>query len=463
MARQPSPEIDDELFNEVYGKEYTGPMRSTSNNAEAKANANKRPLTNDHSDEENDSRDPNAVPTDFTSREAKVWEAKAKAMERNWKKRKEEEMICKLCGESGHFTQGCPSTLGANRKSADLFERVPARDKNVRALFSDKVISQIEKDVGCKIKMDEKFLFVSGKDRLILSKGLDAVRKIIQEKDKNKSPPSRSDTKSERARSRSRDKSPVGSQLRRSESQKSRSNIGNSIHVHSKGYEDNVREDLLKLSRGSSQAYTNDGAKSHPASTKSPMRSTGYGGNSFSSYDEQNLNSGLHKRSGWDVGKSEIDSLYEHKSDISNYPQTLEELEMDFKREINDLGRVRDKEEDEEIHKHRECMRDLSENYMKKISTIRAVQAKQWEDFIQFSQKRQQQFSMQSSYVQPAHPDYDQSSRNLSYGGPTVSMDSRNRYAYPPAENYQVPRPHEPYGEFQHQRRDDLGPTHWRY
>lgn len=105
MARQPSPEIDDELFNEVYGKEYTGPTRSTSNNAEAKANANKRPLSNDQSDEENESRDPNAVPTDFTSREAKVWEAKAKAIERNWKKRKEEEMICKLCGESGHFTQ----------------------------------------------------------------------------------------------------------------------------------------------------------------------------------------------------------------------------------------------------------------------------------------------------------------------------------------------------------------------
>nr|GMC64452.1 nucleic acid binding protein [Ipomoea batatas] len=43
--------------------------------------------------------------TDFTSREAKVWEAKSKATERNWKKRKEEELICKICGESGHFTQ----------------------------------------------------------------------------------------------------------------------------------------------------------------------------------------------------------------------------------------------------------------------------------------------------------------------------------------------------------------------
>lgn len=102
MARQPSPEIDDELFNEVYGKEYTGPPRPNANSGTVNS-TNKRPL-DDHTEDE-EPLDPNAVPTDFTSREARVWEAKAKATERNWKKRKEEEMICKLCGESGHFTQ----------------------------------------------------------------------------------------------------------------------------------------------------------------------------------------------------------------------------------------------------------------------------------------------------------------------------------------------------------------------
>lgn len=65
---------------------------------------NKRPL-DDHTGDEEAAPDPNAVPTDFTSREARVWEAKAKATERNWEKRKEEEMMCKLCGESGHFNQ----------------------------------------------------------------------------------------------------------------------------------------------------------------------------------------------------------------------------------------------------------------------------------------------------------------------------------------------------------------------
>jgi hypothetical protein len=105
MAREPSPEIDDELFNEVYGKAYSGPVASATNSVMPKVNDDKRPLSHEKSDDEDEAPDPNAVPTDFTSREAKVWEAKAKATERNWKKRKEEESICKICGDSGHFTQ----------------------------------------------------------------------------------------------------------------------------------------------------------------------------------------------------------------------------------------------------------------------------------------------------------------------------------------------------------------------
>jgi hypothetical protein len=53
-----------------------------------KANDEKGPITGDKSDKEDEPPDINAVPTDFTSREAKVWETKAKATERNWKKRK---------------------------------------------------------------------------------------------------------------------------------------------------------------------------------------------------------------------------------------------------------------------------------------------------------------------------------------------------------------------------------------
>lgn len=98
-SREDGVDVDDD-FSDIY-KAYTGPV--VSNAPIEPEKTNKR--SHAGSDEEEQARDPNAVPTDFTSREAKVWEAKSKATERNWKKRKEEEMICKICGESGHFTQ----------------------------------------------------------------------------------------------------------------------------------------------------------------------------------------------------------------------------------------------------------------------------------------------------------------------------------------------------------------------
>lgn len=102
MGSREDLDIDDD-FSEIY-KAYTGPQGSTANNSQERTTTvNKR--SHAGSDEEEEAKDPNAVPTDFTSREAKFWEAKSKATERNWKKRKEEEMICKICGESGHFTQ----------------------------------------------------------------------------------------------------------------------------------------------------------------------------------------------------------------------------------------------------------------------------------------------------------------------------------------------------------------------
>nr|DAD38307.1 TPA_asm: hypothetical protein HUJ06_008948 [Nelumbo nucifera] len=168
----------DDDFNDIY-KEYTSPSGSNATSKKEKTKGNKK--SHASPDEEEEPRDPNTVPTDFSSREAKVWDVKSKAAERNWKKRKEEEMIRKICGESGHFTQGCPSTLGANRKSQYFFETVPARERHIKALFTDKVIQKIENDVGCRIKMEEKFVIVSGKDKLCLVKGVDAVHKVIKE------------------------------------------------------------------------------------------------------------------------------------------------------------------------------------------------------------------------------------------------------------------------------------------
>ncbi|XP_010938221.1 uncharacterized protein [Elaeis guineensis] len=461
MARSPSPEIDDELFNEVYGKEYTGPPRSTANNMSAKANTNKRPSAGTQSDEDDKSQDPNAVPTDFTSREAKVWEAKAKAIERNWKKRKEEEMICKICGESGHFTQGCPSTLGANRKSADFFERVPARDKNVRALFSEKVISQIERDIGCKIKMDEKFLIVSGKDRLILAKGVDSVHKVIQE-DKGQR---RSPTSSDRMRSRSPDEALRGSDLRRSESQRSHSSPRNMTRLQNRAFnkdrhvQDRVHEHPQKFFRGFSQAYANGGGKGRPSHSKSPLR-LAFGGGAYRPYDGHSHSTGAHKSNNWDTERRGIDSHSECKFDFPNYQPTLEELEMEFMREVMELARVRDQEEEEENYKHRECIKEQRENYMKKLAISRGMHAKRWEEFLQLdSQKRLQ--AQQTAYNQQAYPDCDQASRNLQYVGSGLLLDSRSRYPYT-GENYSAPRPHDAFGEMQHQRHESFRKAYGR-
>ncbi|KAI9180483.1 hypothetical protein LWI28_005278 [Acer negundo] len=461
MAKRPDPDDDDD-FSELY-KEYTGPLGSTVPRSQDMVKPIKR--SDAGSDEEEEPRDPNAVPTDFTSREAKVWEAKSKATERNWKKRKEEEMICKICGESGHFTQGCPSTLGANRKSQDFFERVAAREKHVKALFTEKVIQRIEKDIGCKIKMEEKFIIVSGKDRLILAKGVDAVHKVIKEEGDQ-----RGSSSTRRSRSRSPEHSLVGTRLRRSESQRSYPGSHNASQFHQrfvrqdKVMEDRLREDLQKLSRGSPQAYGNDGARSRSSNSKSPARPP-YAGNSYNSFDGHNQSMGGYRSDGWETERRGADSG--RQFEYPAVPQTLEDLELEYKREAMELGRIRDKEEDEENYKHRETIKEMRESNMKKLTLLRGVHAKQWEDFLQVdAQRRQQQARQQMSasgyggYKQHNYPDYD-GEPNAHYAGASLPMDSRGRYPNP-IENYPS-RPHETYGEFQRQRRDDYGKPYNRY
>lgn len=68
MANRDDLDIDDD-FSDLY-KEYTGPSRTSTTNAPETVKTNKRSLAG--SDEEEEARDPNAVPTDFTSREAKT-------------------------------------------------------------------------------------------------------------------------------------------------------------------------------------------------------------------------------------------------------------------------------------------------------------------------------------------------------------------------------------------------------
>ncbi|KAL6890531.1 hypothetical protein ACP4OV_008786 [Aristida adscensionis] len=499
MAREPSPEIDDELFNEVYGKAYSGPVASATNNVVPKTNDEKRPLIHDESDDEDEPQDPNAIPTDFTSRDAKVWEAKAKATERNWKKRKEEEMICKICGDSGHFTQiGCPSTLGANRRNADFFERVPARDKQVRDLFTERTISQIEKDVGCKIRMDEKFLFVSGKDRLILAKGVDAVHKIIQESKGKYSPSS-----PKRARSRSPVRNTSDFRPRQSDSQRSRSprksysrrsrsprnpdsrwsrSPRNASRSQSNGYYNDMHQDgrfhdsVPRFSKGSpqeyylfgpfaAQAYANFGAKGRTAQPKSPCHSSypddplrSHGGdNQYAVARSVPSNWGL-ERHGTGLERHGTESHLGLKFDMTSHKQTLEELETEFKREATEIARARDQEEDEENYKHRESLRVIREKYMERLTATRNMHARKWDEFLEQTVKRHQQ--SQASYTQIDYPDFEQRTTHIS--ATRQPMDLKGTYPCA-GGNYSAPRVHAAYGEFPHERNEDFGRTYGRY
>ncbi|KAK7396986.1 hypothetical protein VNO78_18150 [Psophocarpus tetragonolobus] len=461
MANRPDPDIDDD-FRELY-KEYTGPPGSGTMNTHDRAKSNKR--SNAGSDDDEEARDPNAVPTDFTSREAKVWEAKSKATERNWKKRKEEEMICKLCGESGHFTQGCPSTLGANRKSQDFFERIPARDKNVRAIFTEKVLSKIERDVGCKIKMDEKFIIVSGKDRVILGKGVDAVHKIREEGDQ------RGSSSSQMNRSRSPERSPVSARFQRSESQRSHSGPRNTSQFQQRfgrqerAVEDRTWEDVQKFSRGSPQAYGNNGARGRSSQSRSP-RHAPYTGNSYNSFDGRNQNMGAYRIDGWDSRRRESGIQPSNQFDYNASPQTLEELELQYKNEAAELMKIRDREEDEENFKHREAIGDLREKYMSKVALLRATHAKHWDEFLELdAQRRQQQAVQQMSsgyqgFKQQSFSEYDGSTGNPPpYAGTNLPLESRNRFS-DNMETYPT-RPHDNFGEFH--RRGDFAKAYNRY
>ncbi|KAL2894343.1 Cytidylate kinase [Bienertia sinuspersici] len=517
MANRPDLDDDDD-FSEIY-KAYTGPLGSSANNIQEKPKVNSK--RSQASSDEEEERDPNAVPTDFTSREAKVWEAKSKATERNWKKRKEEEMICKICGESGHFTQGCPSTLGGNRNSQDFFERVAARDKQVRALFTDKVIERIERDNGCKIKMDEKFIIVSGKDRLILRKGVDAVHKVINDECNDRSSPG-----SHMRRSRSPECSPIGTRFSRSESQRSRSPERSPINRFSRsepqrsnpsprnvsqfhqrfgrqdrGLEDRIRGDLQKPSRNSPQGratksyacnavmelailnevvnmlsftevYGSDGGRGRSSHSRSPARIP-YSGCSYIMYE------GLYRSQGWEIERQGSDVHSDNKFEHPSLPQTLEEVELEYKREAMDLARHRDKQEDEENLKHREvgvsvhvqmrvhvfvimrrlAIRELKDSYMERLSGLRGSHAKQWDEFLHLdAQTRQQQVQQQQhmstarfgGYQPSTFSDYG-SLRSQPFAG--SNMERRGQYTNP-GDNYPHSRPRDAYHDFQHQRLD---------
>ena len=98
MADPQDDEKYEEWMKEVYGKEYAWPPKPF-DIKDRDNNTMKKILASDDDSEDENKRDPNDIPTGFTSREVKVWESKAKSIEINWKQKKEEELTCCICGE----------------------------------------------------------------------------------------------------------------------------------------------------------------------------------------------------------------------------------------------------------------------------------------------------------------------------------------------------------------------------
>lgn len=112
--------------------------------------------------------------------------------------------------------------------------------------------------------MDEKFLFVSGKDRLILAKGVDAVHKIIQEGKGKHSPsspklgrsrsPVRNTTEFRPRHSDShRSHSPRNSDSQRSHSPRNASRSQSKGYYNGRHLDGRLHNNMPRFSKGSPQ------------------------------------------------------------------------------------------------------------------------------------------------------------------------------------------------------------------
>jgi len=101
------------------------------------------------------------------------------------------------------------------------------------------------------------------------------------------------------------------------------------------------------------EAYANFGAKGHPAQSKSPRHSS-YLDVSPRTHGENNQFTASHMANNWSIERPGADVQTSIKFDMPPHQQTLEDLEMEFKREATELARARDLEEDEENYRHRE-------------------------------------------------------------------------------------------------------------
>ncbi|GKB06770.1 putative ribonuclease H-like domain-containing protein [Tanacetum coccineum] len=153
-------------------------------------------------------------------------------------------------------------------------------------------------------------------------------------------------------------------------------------------------------------------------------------------YDE---NRSVHKNEGRDAEKRVPELQSSHKGSYSTFPQTLEELELKYKRDAMDIAKIQDKEQDDENYRHREAVKELRENYTKRLTMAREIHAKRYEEFLHFeTRKRHQQARQQIS--NPKFAGHKQNSYNDYNNAPanpySHNIPMRSRLRYPEHDNY---------------------------
>lgn len=185
-----------------------------------------------------------------------------------------------------------------------------------------------------------------------------------------------------------------------------------------------------------------------------------------------------YRTDGRDSERRGSDSQFGRNFEQPVFLQTLEELELEYQREAMELGRVRDKEEDEENNNHREAVKEMRDNYAKKLATIRGTHGKQREESLQLDlQRRQHQTRSRQElsgaagfggYKQPLAypPEYDipAAVNHAHYGGANMlPMDSRRKLPNSVDNNYGSSSYHDNFGDFPRQRREEYRKTYNRY
>ncbi|KAJ7571333.1 hypothetical protein O6H91_01G159700 [Diphasiastrum complanatum] len=374
---------DEEWFQEIYGKVYTGPTKpfheKFPNGQSPKETSKSDPMASATEQvPEEQVRDPNAVPTDFTSREAKFWEAKTKAMEKNWKRKKEVELVCYICGQIGHFPQGCPTTLGANKKSSEVVERITVKDKRLKRRIigtGGSLIRGIEKDTGCRLQLENMksgngalIIRVSGSERKRVLKALRLVKRLVDE----------------------------------AENEWKYSNMRGPKGYYNRSYEESDHVQHIEGQRV--QCITNADFFSNE-----PFPGEDYAfeqtaleleaGQTRQAGSCQSLNGcGTLISSAFNKGARRFSSLFDGKSPnadsimVKGYRHgILQELEGTFILEVNKLARDQNAEEDQENARHHECMKGIQDQYKQKMATLTYQQTRQRERFLHRQEELQSQ------------------------------------------------------------------------